>query len=73
MPSKRDMSAKIARPSREVRHDQLTAVVKDIVDKQKAVQDSKTARLREQRLGRDGADAPLAQKAKRASKATAKA
>ena len=56
MPGKKDMSASNARPSREERHDQLTAMVKDIVNKQKAVQDSKTAKLREQRMVREAAE-----------------
>jgi hypothetical protein len=69
MPSKKDMSASTARPSREERHDQLTAVVKDIVNKQKAVQDTKTARLREQRLVQEAADETTPPKSKTKTKA----
>jgi hypothetical protein len=71
MPAKKDMSASNARPSREERHDQLTATVKDIVNKQKAVQDSKTAKLKEQRMVREAAEEPTPDKPKpRAKRAT---
>ena len=41
--------------SREERHDDLTATVKGIVDKEKSVQDSKTEKLRKLREARDAA------------------
>ena len=44
--------------SREERHDDLTATVKGIVDKEKAVQDAKTDELRKLRAARDAVAAP---------------
>ena len=42
---------------REKLHDEMTAVVKDIVAKAKATQDAKTAKLRKLRAARDKAAA----------------
>ncbi len=39
-------------------HDELTATVKGIVNKEKAVQDAKTDKLRKLRADRDAAAAP---------------
>ena len=44
--------------SRAARHNELTATVKGIVDKEKAVQDAKTDKLRKLRADRDAAAAP---------------
>ena len=66
------MSDKTKSGTREGRaklHDEMTAVVKDIVAKEKSLQDAKTARLRKLRAARDTAAKPKkrkpAKKAKR--------
>lgn len=43
---------------REARHDEMTATVKGIVDKEKTVQDAKSDKLRMLREARDAAAAP---------------
>jgi len=48
--------------SREARHDELTATVKGIVDKEKAVQDAKSEKLRKLREARDAAAVPPEEK-----------
>ena len=58
------MSAKKAnlQSRREARHDELTAVVKGIVHREKAAQDAKTEKLRKLRAARDEADAAVKKK-----------
>ena len=47
-----------SKKSREQRHDELTATVKGIVDREKAIQDTKTEKLRKLRAARDAAVVP---------------